>query len=258
MSKASDEFERLVNIMTQLRAPDGCPWDREQTHESLRPYLLEETYEVLDTLDRRAYDELRKELGDLLLQIIFHAQIAKEEGLFSIEEVVRALNEKLIERHPHIFGDKKLETASEVVHQWENIKLSQGDKRGLLDGVPQAQPALNRAFRVQEKAAGVGFEWPEIGGVWDKLEEEMQELREAMAGDNHRAREEEFGDYLFSLVNLARYLKINPEDALRQTVKKFTRRFQYIEKTLQSRGRSLAQATLEEMDELWEESKVSL
>jgi tetrapyrrole methylase family protein/MazG family protein len=255
MSKTSEEFERLVSIMARLRAPDVCPWDREQTHESLRPYLLEEAYEVLDAIDRQAHSEMRKELGDLLLQIIFHARIAEEEGRFSMEEIVRSLNEKLISRHPHIFGEKRLENAKEVVHQWEQIKLNEGEKKGLLDGVPKAQPALNRAFRVQEKAAGVGFEWPHIEGVWEKLDEEVREFRAAMNQGDARAREEEFGDFLFSLVNLARYLKINPEDALRNTVEKFIRRFQYIEEKISSRGRSLAEATLEEMDELWEESK---
>jgi tetrapyrrole methylase family protein/MazG family protein len=258
MSKASDEFERLLSIMARLRAPGGCPWDREQTHESLRPYLLEESYEVLDAIDRQAYAELRKELGDLLLQIVFHCQIAQEDRRFTIEEVLHALNEKLISRHPHIFGEKKLEKAAEVVHQWEQIKLNEGEKKGLLSGVPQAQPALNRAFRVQEKAAGVGFEWPHIEGVWEKLEEEMREFRAAMNEEDLRKREEEFGDFLFSLVNLARYLKINPEDALRRTVEKFTHRFQYIEKALARQGRSLTEATLQEMDELWEEAKVSL
>jgi len=255
MSNVGNEFERLVSIMTRLRAPDGCPWDREQTHESLRPYVLEETYEVLDAIDRGSFSELKGELGDLLLQVIFHAQIAKEDERFTIEDVLRLLSDKLIERHPHIFGDKKLETAGEVVHQWEKIKLNQSKKRGLLDGVPQAQPALNHAFRVQEKAAGVGFEWPSIEGVREKLDEEIAEFHEAMQKGDSNSREEEFGDILFSLVNLARYLKINPEDALRKTVKKFTKRFQYIEKTLSSRGRSLVDATLEEMDELWEESK---
>lgn len=255
MTKASDEFERLRNIMARLRAPGGCPWDREQTHESLRPYLLEEVYEVLEAIDRRGFSDLRKELGDLLLQIVFHARIAEEEGLFSIEDVLRSLNDKLISRHPHIFGDKRLERADQVVHQWEQIKLNEGEKKSLLDGVPRTQPALNRAFRVQEKAAGVGFEWPHIEGVWEKLEEELGELRVAMEHKDAREREEEFGDLLFSLVNLARYLKINPEGALRQTVQKFMRRFQYIETALTRRGRSLAEATLEEMDELWEESK---
>jgi len=255
MSKTSEEFERLVEIMARLRAPNGCPWDREQTHQSLRPYLLEEAYEVLDAIDRQAYSEMRKELGDLLLQIVFHARIAEEEGRFSIEEIVRSLNEKLIARHPHIFGEKKLENAKQVVHQWEQIKLNEGEKKGLLDGVPTAQPALNRAFRVQEKAAGVGFEWPHIQGVWEKLEEEVHEFRAAMSQKDARAREEEFGDFLFSLVNLARYLKINPEDALRKSVEKFIRRFRYIEEKISGRGGSLAEATLEEMDELWEESK---
>ena len=188
-------------------------------------------------------------------QFVFHAQIAKEDGRFTIEDVLRLLSDKLIERHPHIFGDKRLGTSGEVVHQWEKIKLNQSKKRGLLDGVPQAQPALNHAFRVQEKAAGVGFEWPSIEGVWEKLDEEIAEFHNAIQKGDQNGREEEFGDLLFSLVNLARYLQINPEDDLRKSVKKFTKRFQYIEKTLSSRGRSLTDATLEEMDELWVESK---
>jgi tetrapyrrole methylase family protein / MazG family protein len=249
------EFGRLVEIMQRLRAPEGCPWDQEQTHRSLRPYLIEEMYEVLETLDRDAYGELKKELGDLLLQIVFHAQIASEEGLFDAAEVVAGINEKLIRRHPHVFGESRVEGARGVERQWEKIKLNEDHRPKLLEGVPQSQPALNRAFRVQEKAAGVGFDWPSVEPVWEKISEELGELKEEIARGDQRAVEEEMGDLLFSMVNLSRKLGVNPEDALRGTVTKFTRRFSYIEEKLAEQGKGLHDSTLEEMDGLWNEAK---
>jgi tetrapyrrole methylase family protein/MazG family protein len=241
--------------MARLRAPGGCPWDREQTHRSLRPYLMEETYEVLDSIDREAFTELKKELGDLLLHIVFHCQIASEDKLFDVADVLFEINEKLIRRHPHVFGDASVDGPRHVERQWEKIKLNEAHKPRLLEGVPKHQPALNRAFRVQEKAAGVGFDWPSVAPVWDKVREEIGELEtEVQRGDGARI-EREFGDLLFAMVNLARKLSVNPEDALRQSVEKFTGRFEYIEDQLAARGKALHDSTLEEMDALWEEAK---
>jgi MazG family protein len=250
--EAGQLFERLVEIMRQLRAPDGCPWDREQTHESLRPYMIEEMYEALDSIDRQQYGELKKELGDILLHIVFHAQMASEENLFDIEDVLMEINEKLIRRHPHVFGDAKVEGARHVERQWEQIKLNEAHKPKLLDGVPKHQPALNRAFRVQEKAAGVGFDWPSAEPVWKKVREELDELQHEADHHEREKMEREFGDLLFSMVNLGRKLGVNPEDALRSSTQSFMQRFAYIEENL---GKPLHDATLEEMDKLWEKAK---
>ncbi|MCC6477377.1 nucleoside triphosphate pyrophosphohydrolase [bacterium] len=241
--------------MAALRAPDGCPWDREQTHESLRPYLIEETYEVLDSIDRGAYAELKKELGDLLLHIVFHARLAEEEGLFTLADVLTEINEKLIRRHPHVFGEAKVETTDDVNKQWERIKLAEAGKPSLLSGVPKHQPALNRAYRVQEKAAAVGFDWPDVTPVWQKLREEVDELEAEVSTGQRIKIEKEFGDLLFSMVNLGRKLGIHPEEALRATIEKFTTRFNYIEETLRSEHVDLHHAGLERMDELWNEAK---
>jgi tetrapyrrole methylase family protein/MazG family protein len=241
--------------MAALRAPDGCPWDREQTHESLRPYLIEETYEVLDSIDRGAYSELKKELGDLLLHIVFHARLAEEEGLFNLADVLAEINEKLIRRHPHVFGESKVETTDDVNKQWEKIKLKEKGMESLLSGVPKHQPALNRAYRVQEKAAAVGFDWPDATPVWQKLREEVDELEEEVASGQRTRIEKEFGDLLFSMVNLGRKLGIHPEEALRATIEKFTTRFNYIEETLRNERVDLHLAGLERMDKLWDEAK---
>ena len=249
------EFDRLVEIMSILRGEGGCPWDREQTHRSLRTYLLEETYEVLDKIDNGQYDQLVDELGDLLLQVVFHAQLATEDNNFTMEDVVRRINEKLIRRHPHIFGDATAETPEDVKHRWEEIKLNEGKKITVLGGVPASQPALNRAFRIQEKAAGVGFEWTNIGGVWEKLSEEMEELKDATGSGDKSKIEDEIGDILFSMVNLSRFLKVNPEDALRGTIQKFVQRFRYVESEMQKAGIAMNQRHLEQMDEFWEKAK---
>jgi len=241
--------------MSILRGDDGCPWDREQTHESLRPYLLEETYEVLDKIDSGQWEQLPDELGDVLLQIVFHAQIGKELGTFDIDDVARKINEKLIRRHPHIFGDAEARTAEEVKHRWEEIKLNEGNK-SVLDGVPASQPALNRAFRVQEKAAGVGFEWTDIKGVWEKLGEELDELRVASESGDKQKIENEIGDLLFTVVNLARFLGVNPEDALRGTIMKFVRRFRFVESEMSKAGMTMNQKNLEVMDGFWEKAKL--
>ncbi len=284
----SDQFDELVKIMARLRAPDGCPWDRKQTHDSLKPYLLEETYEVLETLDEQNIPKLKEELGDLLLQILFHAQIGAEHDTFSIRDVMEQLAEKLVRRHPHVFkpatepegegqGTDKGMTPEQVYSRWEQIKREERSRSGkggsALEGVPKALPSLLRAYQVQARASRVGFDWPHtalgLEQVLAKIEEEIRELREAIAagrgdgssGDGQRepigrdAVEAELGDVLFSLVNLARSLKVNPEDALRQAVNRFTTRFHYIEHEAARGGRQLDQMTLAEMDQLWEEAK---
>jgi len=250
-----DPFRELVEIIDILRSPEGCPWDREQTFATLRPYLLEETYEILQLIDDNDFARLREELGDLIMHIVFQAQLGKEMGLFDINDVLTAINNKLIHRHPHVFGDVKVNSTEEVLENWEKIKLDEKKKRRLLGGVPRNAPSLLRAFRVQEKAAGVGFEWPDVSGVLDKLHEELGELKEAHAKGDQAKVFEEFGDVLFVLVNVGRYWGIPAEDALRGTVGKFMNRFAYVEDRLAESGRSLHDATLEEMDAYWDEAK---
>ncbi len=278
----SDAFSKLVEIMARLRAPDGCPWDRKQTHESLKPYLLEEAYEVLETIDRRDDESLREELGDLVLQVMFHAQIAAEARTFTIEDVLKGLAEKLIRRHPHVFekanGDGNPGTAEEVLTRWEDIKRNErkqqagptGQPDSVLSSVPKTLPALLRAYQVQARASRVGFDWPHTRqgqqSVIEKIEEEVRELRDALAaapGQDEPASapadkaqvEAEFGDLLFALVNLGRFIKVNPEEALRQTTNRFTERFQYIEQEAARRGKVMEQMSLDEMDGLWEDAK---
>jgi MazG family protein len=223
-----DPFRELVSILEKLRSPTGCPWDREQTFSSLRPYMLEETYEILESIDEEQYAQLKEELGDLLMHLVFQAQIAREEGLFDIDDVLGAINQKLVQRHPHVFGGESVEDTKQVIENWEKIKLDEEDKR-LLGGVPRTLPALLRAYRVQEKAAGVGFDWESDGDVIRKILEEIKELRAAKASGNQAAINDEFGDLLFSIVNLARFWGVSPEEALRGTVEKFIQRFRYIE-----------------------------
>lgn len=254
-------FTELVEIMARLRGENGCPWDREQTSESIKPYLVEETYEVLEAIDDQEPAKLREELGDLMLQIVFHSRMAEEAGVFSIGDVLAAINSKLVRRHPHVFGEVKAETAQEVLFNWEQIKQTERrqakGQASLLDGVPREMPALLRAHRLQEKASRVGFDWKEAQEVLRKVEEELEELREAMQGQAADRVEAELGDLLFALVNLSRFLAVNPEEALRKTIARFIARFQYIEEELLRRGRSLRQATLEEMDALWAEAKAA-
>jgi len=251
-------FDELVDIMALLRSERGCPWDREQTHESIRPYLIEEVYEVLRAIDDRDDEELKAELGDLLLQIVFHAQIAKEEGRFDIEDVIRTNIEKLKRRHPHVFGRTAVSGTEEVLENWERIK---GEERGndkpasALDGVPRELPALLRAQRVQEKASMVGFDWERAEDVMGKVDEEFRELKEACRSGDPGRIADEMGDFLFSLVNLSRFLGVWPEDALRGTVDRFERRFRFIESELAKSGKSPREATLQEMDALWEKAK---
>ncbi len=253
------EMEALVAIMARLRAPDGCPWDHKQTHESLRPYILEETYEVLETIDKGDYDNLGIELGDLLLQIVFHGQIGAEAGRFTIVDSIRSIREKLIERHPHVFGELKLETAQDVRDNWEKIKLTNGKEHGerktTLGGVPDALPALTRAFRVQEKMGGVGFDWESPDGALEKLKEEVEETSEAILSRDPEAAEEEIGDLLFSVVNAARLMGFGAEEALRKSINKVIKRFNSMEAMVNNDGRFLPDMNLDEMDEYWEKAK---
>ncbi|MFQ5584815.1 MAG: nucleoside triphosphate pyrophosphohydrolase [Calditrichia bacterium] len=248
------EFEQLVDIMKRLRKE--CPWDREQTPESLRQYIIEEAYETIEAIDNQNWDELRKELGDLLLQIIFQAEIAQENNRFTLADVIRHINEKLIERHPHVFGDVKAETAGEVKDNWEQIKVKKENRQSILEGLPKIMSALLLAQRVQDKASQVGFDWEKPQDVVEKVKEEIEELQESIETNTPREVEEEIGDLLFSLVNLCRFYNVNGEDALRKTTNKFISRFQYIEKKLSEQNNSPREATLEEMDKLWEEAKL--
>jgi len=252
-------FDDLVEVMKRLHAPGGCPWDREQTHESLKPYLLEETYEALEAIDSGSDSRLAEELGDVLMQVVFHAEIADREGRFTIDDVVQGIVDKLIRRHPHVFGDVTVDGSEEVLRNWEEIKRSEkrGNKDGgsVLDGLPKDLPALIKARRIQEKVSRVGFDWERTEEVMLKVDEELAELKEANHAQDMSAIEEELGDLLFAVANLARFVSLCPEDALRRTIDKFQRRFQYIERELPKRGMKLGEASLEEMDKLWEEVK---
>ncbi len=246
------EFENFVEVVRKLRKE--CPWDREQTHESIRYALIEEAYEVVEAIDANNLEELRKELGDLLLHAVFHSSIAEEKGEFTLESVIKDETEKLIRRHPHVFGEVKVSGPQEVKRNWEILKLAEG-RNSVVEGVPRELPALLRALRIQDKASKVGFDWEKKEDVWKKVLEEVKELqREAKIG-NHDRIEEEFGDLLFALVNYARFLHVNPEYALRRTVDKFIERFRYIETKLKERGKDITKTTLEEMDKLWGEAK---
>jgi XTP/dITP diphosphohydrolase len=247
-----NSFSRLLDIMDDLR--EKCPWDKKQTLESLRHLTIEETYELGDAILNNDLQEVKKELGDLLLHIVFYAKIGSETNDFDIADVCNEISEKLIFRHPHIYGDLEVADEEEVKRNWEKLKLKEG-KKSVLEGVPKGLPALVKASRIQDKVKGVGFDWEEPHQVWDKVQEELQELHEELAKGNHDAMESEFGDVLFSLINYARFLKINPEDALERTNKKFIKRFQYLENKAGEMGKSLLDMTLAEMDVFWEEAK---
>ena len=256
----TSNFKKLVDVMKRLREPNGCPWDREQTHRSLKPYMLEEVYEALEAIDAEDDIELCKELGDVLLQVVFHAQIADEENRFTIEDVAGSIVEKLIRRHPHVFGDAQVNNTEHVIANWEEIKKQERRDAGQqqpshLDGIPKNLPALMRAQRVQARAARQGFDWREISGVLDKVEEEFAELRREHEAGSEDTVEDEFGDLLFSLVNVARFLHVDSEQALRHAVAKFERRFRSVEVALQKRERSMQDSTLDELDALWYEAK---
>jgi nucleoside triphosphate diphosphatase len=292
MSTTGERFERAVQIMARLRAPGGCPWDREQTFDTIKPYTLEETYEVLEAIDNRDWPELTGELGDLLLQVLFYSQMASEEGRFSVDDVLDRLSNKLVDRHPHVFGDVKADTPAEVLRNWEALKGEEKKKRlaaggggnlenaddaqSVLSGVSSKMPALLEAHKLSSRAAHVGFDWPEIEGLLEKLAEETEELREELkaapvkgpsgtgiaasgkpqvAPELRERLEDEVGDLFFVLVNIARYLSLDPESALRKTNRKFRRRFQWMEERLRDSGRAPQQASMDELETLWKRAK---
>ena len=251
-------FSRLVALMARLREPGGCPWDRKQTPESLKPFLIEECYEVVDAIEEGAPDQVKEELGDLLFQILFHARIAEEQDQFTITDVVTGIHEKMTRRHPHVFGDEQLSTDKEVLSNWEEIKKKEKgyeDRRSILEGVPRTLPSLLRAHRLQERAARIGFDWSHLQEALPKLDEEIGELKASLHTGNAEKVEEELGDVFFMLVNLSRFLGVDPEQALRKTISKFVHRFRYIEESAANSGRNLADMTLDEMEALWQESK---
>lgn len=255
---AGPGFERLVEIMARLRGPDGCPWDREQSFDTIKPYLLEETYEVMDSIDARDWKGLADELGDLLLQAVFFAQMAKEEGHFEIADSIQAICDKLIRRHPHVFGDGEARTANDVVKRWDEIKAEEkraAPPTGLLEGVPRSLPALVEASQIASRAARAGFDWDNTDQVFDKLREELDELAEAREGGAPERVEDEIGDILFVIVNIARFLKVDPEQALRRTNAKFRRRFGRVEAGVQAQGKTLAEAGIAEMEAHWRTAK---
>ncbi len=308
MPTTGERFERAVQIMERLRAPDGCPWDREQTFDTIKPYTLEETYEVLEAIDNRDWPELTGELGDLLLQVLFYSQMAREEGHFSVDDVLDRLSSKLVDRHPHVFGDVKADTSAAVLRNWETLKAQEKEKKqlaaeqstaakrndndaspppdgkneavGVLSGVSSKMPALMEAFKLSSRAANVGFDWPDVEGLFEKLSEETAELRAELktatselrsmgppgkgiagsgkpkfpAGARERL-EDEVGDLFFVLVNIARYLSLDPESALRKTNRKFKRRFEWMEERLRDGKRTPEQASLDELESLWQEAK---
>lgn len=255
-----ENFKRLVEIIATLRGPDGCPWDKEQDHNSLKPYIVEEVHEVISAIADHDDEKLSEELGDLLSQIVMHAQLAKERGAFDIETVAEKIADKLTVRHPHIFGDKKNLTSEEVLHNWERIKHQNSNDHdySVLQGVPPSLPALLKAYRVQEKVGRYGFDWKSPDDVIGKLKEEITEFENALKTGERARQEEELGDLLFSLVNLGRHLQMQAEEALNMAVQKFIRRFQYIEKRLRDKGKKLDDSNLDEMDDLWEEAKRKL
>jgi MazG family protein len=257
---AGEKFEQLVSIMARLRAPGGCPWDREQTFDTIKPFLLEETYEVMTAIDDRDWPELAEELGDLLLQVVFFSEMAAEAGHFNIEDPIEAINAKLIRRHPHVFAEETADTSGAVLKRWSEIKAEEKKKKGiapkgLLDGIPRVLPALVEAQQIASKAAGAGFDWPNIHEVLAKLDEERTEFEAVMAEGPHERIEDELGDLLFVIVNLARFVKVDPEQALRRTNAKFRKRFSHVEQGIAERGKQLSDSSIEEMEALWQEAK---
>jgi XTP/dITP diphosphohydrolase len=253
MDKRISEFQRLLDIMDELRAK--CPWDKEQNFESLRHLTIEETYELSDAIIEKDLDEIRKELGDLMLHIVFYSKLGEEAGKFEIGSVLQGINEKLIRRHPHIFGEVKVANANDVKDNWERIKLEEG-RTSVLEGVPMSLPAMVKAYRIQDKARGVGFDWDNVEQVWAKVEEEIGELKYELANENTaEKREDEFGDLLFALINYSRFIDVNPETALERTNRKFIRRFKYLEAEAAKEGKKLHDMSLAEMDEIWNKAK---
>jgi len=265
---AGDRFERLVNIMATLRGPNGCPWDKQQDFNSLKPMLVEEVYEVLEAIENNDLDGLAEELGDLLLHVVFHAHLGKEAGQFDINTVVDKISDKLVRRHPHVFGNESVSTAEEVIKNWEAIKAEEKaqklqnrtpEQRSLLEGIPSKLPAIHEAHQISSRAARVGFDWPDVDGIFEKLQEEVRELKEVISsgGDETRRErlEDEIGDILFVIVNIARYLKIDSESALKRANRKFKVRFRYMENELARQGKNLEQTSLQEMEALWQKAK---
>lgn len=252
--EANNRFDQLVKIVKILRKE--CPWDRKQTHESIKDNLIEEAYEAVDAIDQNDFDELKKELGDLMLHVVFHANMASETDYFEIEDVIYTIQDKLIRRHPHVFGEVEVKDEQEVARNWESIKLSEG-KESVLDGIPRHLPALIRAQRMQEKAANVGFDWPDSEQVIEKIEEEVEELQQSLKTGERNEQKSEFGDLLFSLVNISRFYNMDAEDCLRMTNKKFEKRFRYIENCLQQEGKSWKDTSLDEMDAYWNKAKMN-
>ena len=259
MKNKGADIERLTSLMERLRGPEGCPWDREQTLSTLVPFIIEEAYEVVAAIDSGESGALKDELGDLLFQVVFASRIAEEAGDFSMKDVIDASVEKMVRRHPHVFGDGKAGTSEEVLMHWAEIKKEEkrkaGISHGLLSGIPEVLPALLRAHKVSQKAARVGFDWQDVQEVFVKVTEELEEFKKEVLAKNAVGMEEEFGDLLFSLVNVSRFLEVNPEDALRKTISKFISRFGHIEKKVAEAGEDLSTATMEEMDRLWREAK---
>jgi len=253
----ASQFEKLIGIVKRLRGPDGCPWDKEQTHASLLPYFLEEAYEVIESVDNNDWKELKEELGDILLHAVLQAVIAEENGYFSITDSLDNINKKLVRRHPHVFGDAQAEASFHAKQNWEKAKHAEKNRRSRLEGVPKTMPALIRAQRLQQKASYAGFDWEKVEEVWEKIYEEIQELKEAQLEEQKEHMEEEMGDVLFSIVNLARFLDIPAEDALRKTNEKFVRRFSKVEEELKQMGKTMEETSLEEMDNIWNQIKES-
>jgi len=249
------QFERLVEIVAKLRGPDGCPWDKKQTRSSLKEYLIEELYELVDAIEKEDFDSIREELGDLLFQIVIQSQIAKEEGRFDINDVIEGITNKMIERHPHVFGDKNFASPEEVIDWWNAHKRKKRNSSSIMDGVPESLPALSRASRLQKRATRVGFDWERIDDVFEKLKEEIEELRDAIGKKKEKEIEEELGDILFVIVRIANSIDVEPEIALRKTIKKFLERFRYIEQKAEVFNKRLEDMTLEEMDKFWNEAK---
>jgi tetrapyrrole methylase family protein/MazG family protein len=250
METGSKAIEDLIAVMDKLLSTQGCPWDREQTHQSLTRYLIEECYEVLEAIKEQDMDKLREELGDVLLQVVFHAALAQRAGYFSFADVARTVEQKMIRRHPHVFGDMNLKTSDDVMDHWEGFKKQEGKTR-VLEGIPNMLPALMRAEKLQYKASQVGFDWPQLEGALDKLKEEADELAQAQGAEIT----EEMGDLLFALVNVARFKEVEPEDALQKSNDKFVRRFNYVEDAIKASGRTWQEVSLEEMDHYWDEAK---
>ena len=249
-------FDSLLSVMARLRGEGGCPWDREQTRQSLKPYLIEEAYEALEAIDEGSTDHIMEELGDVLFQVVFHSQVASEQGEFSMADLLERCRDKMVRRHPHVFGDGAVSNAKEALSQWERIKRGErgpeGEPRSALEGVPRSLPALLRAQRLQVKAGRIGFDWPDWSGAWAKVREEVLELDRAAAQGNAGQVREELGDLLFSIVNAARLLDVDAEDCLRQAAEKFTRRFREVEAAMRATGRTVGEASLRELDQAWE------